>query len=138
MRYFLATLMLLAMVTAGFAESRVKQIVKHYPHLRVVYVRTSDGKQMPVITNLDKNGKPMGPRVPPAPDWTRMYGTSERQVAVTPTSRIIKPRGVERTRRKRATTPGIPIPPGRNPNRAINPYRTVNPYKDPTAIPSPP
>ena len=136
MRYFLATLMLLATVSAGFAESRVKQIVKHYPHLRVVYVRMADGKQMPVITNLDKNGKPMGPKVAPAPDWTRVYPSS--QGAITPRPRTATGERVEMTSGNRVTRPGIPIPKGRNPNRPINPYRTVNPYKDPTAIPTPP
>ena len=132
MRYVYAVLILINMVTASFADRPVSSVMKNFKNMRVVYVTDQNGKRIPLITNLDEKGKPMGPRVAPAPDWTRVY----RVRAASLGSARIAPVTPGKNETMVPSVQGIRIPPNRSPLRAINPYKPVNPNTDPTAIPT--
>jgi hypothetical protein len=133
MRYIFTAWILLCAATASFADRPVKSVVAHFKDMRIVYAVDQNGKRVPVVTNLDSNGKPMGPRVAPASNWTRVYRI--RHTVAGPRM-VYSSSELSADNPKTASRHGIPIPPGRSPLRAINPFRTVNPYTDPTAIPT--
>jgi len=134
MRYIYAALILICAASLTFADRPVNRVVKHFTNLRIVYVN-QDGKRIPVVTNLDSKGKPMGPKVGPAPDWTRAYRVYRVRPATLGSARVapVTPGGNETMVPSRQ---GIRIPPGRSPLRPINPNQPVNPNTDPTAIPT--
>src|SRR5437870_12959728 len=107
MRYICTALILLWVATASVADRPVRSVVKHFKNMRVVYVTDQNGKRVPLITNLDEKGKPMGPKVGPTPDWTRAY----RARAATLGSATIAPVTPGKNETMVPSVQGIRIPP---------------------------